>query len=108
MCEAMKVVLPKDAAWVGDWIDEHAAFPNARHDERVDNTSAALERLAQVGMGISKEMAQPIPLGVSTGDDGGVPRQPKAAPEFTANLKGKTKDQRLAQLMGEWQSVGTR
>ena len=55
-----------------------------------------------------RALARSIPLGVSTGDDGGIPRQPQKAPEFTANLKGKTKDQRLAQLMGEWQSVGTR
>lgn len=49
ICEAGKVVLPKHAPWAGAWIDEHASFPAGRHDDRVDNTSAALPRLARVG-----------------------------------------------------------
>jgi predicted phage terminase large subunit-like protein len=30
-----------DAPWVQDWIDEHAAFPNATHDDTVDVTAYA-------------------------------------------------------------------
>jgi predicted phage terminase large subunit-like protein len=30
-----------DAPWVQDWIDEHAAFPNAAHDDTVDVTAYA-------------------------------------------------------------------
>lgn len=106
ICEAGKVVLPKAAAWVSEWIDEHAAFPNGRHDDRVDNTSAALARLAQIGIGVAKAASQPIPLNVSTGDEGGVPTKPVAVPK---RVTGKnSRDARLAALMGEWQSVGTR
>jgi predicted phage terminase large subunit-like protein len=45
LCEAGKVVLPANAPWVDDWIDEHAAFPTGRFDDQVDTTSIALERL---------------------------------------------------------------
>ena len=46
--EAGKVSLPEHAAWISDWIDEHAAFPTGRFDDRVDTTSMALTRLSQV------------------------------------------------------------
>lgn len=47
VCEANKVVLPDDAPWVSDWIDEHASFPQGTHDDMVDTTSMALGRLRQ-------------------------------------------------------------
>jgi len=40
--EARLVHLPTDADWVRDWIEEHAAFPSAAHDDQVDNTTSAL------------------------------------------------------------------
>jgi len=40
--EAGLVHLPESAPWVHDFIEEHAAFPGGEHDDRVDNTSAAL------------------------------------------------------------------
>lgn len=40
------VVLPADAAWLEDWIEEHVAFPNAMHDDQVDTTSLALARIS--------------------------------------------------------------
>jgi predicted phage terminase large subunit-like protein len=67
LCEAGKVVLPTSAPWVGEWLDEHAAFPTGRHDDRVDNTSAALARLAQIGVGVAKEAAEPLSLGWQSG-----------------------------------------
>src|SRR5437588_1846176 len=44
--EARRVFLPTGAAWVSDWIDEHARFPLALHDDQVDTTSMALRLLA--------------------------------------------------------------
>lgn len=35
-------------AWVGDYIEEHAAFPFGQHDDQVDGTSQALKRLVLV------------------------------------------------------------
>lgn len=45
--EAGNVYLPAPemAPWVGAFIDEHAAFPNGAHDDQVDATSQALNRL---------------------------------------------------------------
>ncbi|MDF5758600.1 phage terminase large subunit [Spongiactinospora sp. TRM90649] len=45
--EAGQVFLPAPevAPWIGAWIDEHAAFPNGSHDDRVDAMSQALNRL---------------------------------------------------------------
>jgi predicted phage terminase large subunit-like protein len=44
--EAGKVLLPKQSpAWLSDWIEEHVVFPNGRHDDQVDTTSLALDRL---------------------------------------------------------------
>ena len=34
--EAGRVLLPKNAGWVGHFIDQVAAFPNAAHDDMVD------------------------------------------------------------------------
>lgn len=36
---------PELAPWVGDFIEEHAAFPTGKHDDQVDGTSQALNRL---------------------------------------------------------------
>jgi predicted phage terminase large subunit-like protein len=44
--EAGKVVLPEESlSWLTDWIEEHVVFPNGRHDDQVDTTSLALDRL---------------------------------------------------------------
>jgi predicted phage terminase large subunit-like protein len=45
--EAGNVELPHPslAAWVGDFIEEAAAFPNGTHDDQVDTTSQALARI---------------------------------------------------------------
>ncbi len=44
--EAGRVHLPEDATWVADFVDEHAAFPTGKHDDMVDTTSMALDRLS--------------------------------------------------------------
>jgi len=43
--EARNVFVPDTANWVGDFIEQHAAFPNALHDDMVDTTSLALHVL---------------------------------------------------------------
>jgi predicted phage terminase large subunit-like protein len=45
--EAHNVHLPNAAAmpWVGTFVEEHASFPNAAHDDQVDAMSQALSRL---------------------------------------------------------------
>ena len=40
--EAGHVHLPKDAPWLGDFLYELLAFPNARHDDQVDSVSQFL------------------------------------------------------------------
>jgi len=40
--EAGTVVLGSDIPLLGDWIEEHVAFPRGRHDDLVDTTSMAL------------------------------------------------------------------
>lgn len=47
--EAGKVFIPEHAPWLADWLDEHASFPNAAHDDMVDTTSMALEQLRGPG-----------------------------------------------------------
>lgn len=42
---AVHLPAPELAPWVGGFVDEHAAFPNGSHDDQVDATSQALNRL---------------------------------------------------------------
>ena len=42
--ESGNVYLPKKARWVGDFIEECAAFPNGAHDDQVDAMTQALIR----------------------------------------------------------------
>lgn len=44
--EAGDVLLPEDAPWVGDFVEEHAKFPKAKHDDQVDAGTQALLRLS--------------------------------------------------------------
>lgn len=44
--EAGRVLLLERAPWIADYIDELASFPVGAHDDRVDSTSQALQRLA--------------------------------------------------------------
>ncbi len=43
--EAGQVFLPADAPWVGDFIEECAAFPNGKNDDQVDQMTQALTRM---------------------------------------------------------------
>jgi len=43
--ESGHVFLPKDAPWLGEFLDQCAAFPSGKHDDMVDSTSQALAYL---------------------------------------------------------------
>jgi predicted phage terminase large subunit-like protein len=43
--EAGLVLLPESASWLDEWIEEHVAFPTAKHDDWVDTTSGAIGKL---------------------------------------------------------------
>lgn len=47
LVEAGRVWLPESAAWVSAFVEEHAGFPTAAHDDMVDTTSMALARLSR-------------------------------------------------------------
>jgi predicted phage terminase large subunit-like protein len=42
---AVHLPAPELAPWVVGFVEEHAAFPNSAHDDQVDATSQALNRL---------------------------------------------------------------
>jgi predicted phage terminase large subunit-like protein len=48
MFESGRVVLPKSAAWLDDWVREHLRFPGGAHDDQVDTTALALVRLRNI------------------------------------------------------------
>jgi hypothetical protein len=39
------VWLPKDAPWLGEYLDQWTAFPAAAHDDMVDSSSQALSHM---------------------------------------------------------------
>ncbi len=39
LAEAGNIWLPESEPWVGDWIEEHCAFPNGANDDQVDECS---------------------------------------------------------------------
>lgn len=43
--EGGRVYIPAYAAWLAQWLEEHDRFPNAAHDDTVDTTAMALDRL---------------------------------------------------------------
>jgi len=51
LCEAGRVFLPNDgeAPWLGEFLSELLAFPNAEHDDQVDAFVHGLNRLKEVG-----------------------------------------------------------
>jgi hypothetical protein len=60
-------------------------------------------------MGISKAASEPVALGWQSGDSHGVPTQPQTPPDPTSvPFNQMSREQRLAALMGSFQSVGTR
>ena len=43
--ESSQVILPREAPWLGAFLNELLAFPNARYDDQVDSMSQALKYL---------------------------------------------------------------
>jgi hypothetical protein len=49
MIENGFVHLPKEAAWLAEYLRELAAFPRGRHDDQVDSTAQMLDWFNQAG-----------------------------------------------------------
>ena len=45
--ESGNVHLPRDASWVGDYVEEFSFFPNGTHDDQVDATTQYLQQHAE-------------------------------------------------------------
>jgi predicted phage terminase large subunit-like protein len=43
--EGRRVFIPEHAPWLDEWLTEHDRFPTGAHDDQVDTTSIALQRL---------------------------------------------------------------
>ena len=41
---------PRNAPWLGEFVEEHCSFPKGAHDDQVDSTSLALRRLQDVDL----------------------------------------------------------
>jgi predicted phage terminase large subunit-like protein len=46
--ESGRVLLPKNATWLPEYLKELAAFPGSKHDDQVDSTTQALEHITRV------------------------------------------------------------
>ena len=60
LAESGHVWIPDDSlcSWVGDFVEECAAFPNGAHDDQVDQSSMALDRLLLRPLAQQLEQAQ--------------------------------------------------
>ena len=47
------VHLPKEAAWLAEYLHELTVFPNGKHDDQVDATAQLLDWFKQTGSGPS-------------------------------------------------------
>ncbi len=63
--EAGKVFLPENAAWLEDFLDEMTSFPNSIHDDIVDSTTQALNRLRQTSFKASEHLNE-LMCGISS------------------------------------------
>jgi hypothetical protein len=51
MIENGFVHLPKEAAWLAEYLHELTAFPKGKHDDQVDSTAQMLDWFKQAGSG---------------------------------------------------------
>lgn len=79
--EAGNVHLPAYAEFTPTLLDEYASFPNGAHDDQVDSTSQALQRLGAAGTMTLTPATQPVPTPVA-----GAHRT--AAPSAPTNPRG--------------------
>jgi predicted phage terminase large subunit-like protein len=52
MIENGFVHLPKEAAWLAEYLHELTGFPRGKHDDQVDSTAQALDWFKQAGSGV--------------------------------------------------------
>lgn len=73
--ESGKVLLPSQRpSWLEEWVEEHVAFPASKHDDMVDTTSMALERLrSRAGINIGVAPSGPSGPSKWSGFGGGSP-----------------------------------
>jgi predicted phage terminase large subunit-like protein len=58
--EAGQVLLPREAPWLGAYMQELLAFPTGKHDDQVDSTSQALLWLSQkIAVGVPRRRPNP-------------------------------------------------
>ena len=48
LIEGGRVLLPRNAIWLDDFIEETVSFPNGTHDDQVDALSMALDKLSRM------------------------------------------------------------
>jgi len=51
MIENGFVHLPKEAAWLAEYLQELTVFPKGKHDDQVDSTAQMLDWFKQAGSG---------------------------------------------------------
>jgi phage terminase large subunit-like protein len=42
--EGGRVFIPRNAPWLGEWLEEHQKFPAGKHDDQVDTTVMGVRR----------------------------------------------------------------
>jgi len=58
--EAGNVILPEDAPWLSEFLDEYATFPNGAHDDQMDPFFDAVD-LVQRLPSVKLQSVQPLP-----------------------------------------------
>jgi predicted phage terminase large subunit-like protein len=88
MIENGFVHLPKDAAWLPEYLHELTVFPKGKHDDQVDSTAQMLDWLKQSGrepggfFQLMKERAEALRRGQQAGE--GQPVRLRAPPGISA------------------------
>nr|WP_283937550.1 phage terminase large subunit [Sphingomonas hankyongi] len=78
MFETGRVVLPREATWLSDYLDELLGFPNRANDDQVDSTSQALDWIQQ------RFASEFLPEGYARQRPAGTKR-PKGLPQYSGN-----------------------
>jgi hypothetical protein len=68
MIENGFVHLPKEAAWLAEYLHELTAFPKGKHDDQVDSTAQLLDWFKQAGNGPTSNAAFADSTGIQLGD----------------------------------------
>ena len=58
LIESGNVFLPKDKPWVEEFVDEWSKFPNAEHDDEVDCSTQALNKLRRVKADVPNDISK--------------------------------------------------